>query len=101
MAYRTMSSAPAYQPAFSFVDIPPMSALPAGARQVDLEDPDGDEADQQDADEQQHGDRRAQADLQPADRLVVRQGGDRLRAGRALGHDVDVVEDAERVQRAE
>src|SRR5918999_3741020 len=80
-----------------------MSAPPLGvrARRGGAEQLDEDEGDQRDGDEDEHADRRPDAEVERPEQVVVTQHRDRSGAVRATGEDVDVVEDAERVERAE
>src|ERR1044072_1840911 len=57
--------------------------------------------DQQDADEDQHRDGRAEAQIEPRDQLVEAEDRDRFGVLRTGGHDEDRVEDAEGVEGAE
>src|SRR3954467_2464066 len=93
---RTMASAATHRPTLRSMSAP----LPGRLQAEALDEHHGYE---RHADEDQHGYRRAQAEVQLVEQLVVAQDRDRLDVPvlTRVGQDVDRVEDPESVERAE
>src|SRR6476620_7511342 len=93
---RTTTSAATHRPILRSMSAP----LPGRLQAEALDEEHGDD---RHADEDQHGYRRAQPEVQLVEQLVVAQDGDRLDIPvlTRVGQDVDRVEDPERVERAE
>src|SRR6478609_5922913 len=68
---------------------------------LDAQALDENERDQYDEEEDQHRDRRAEAEVEPVDQLVEAEDRDRFGVLGAAGHDEDRVEDAEGLEGAE